>query len=265
MQTIGWKLRLKVLLLALVLPVVCGVAVWNLRLYNGNDVPSWRVAAMGVALGVLLDVVCYFPKLFSIFFYWALAPFFTTFITVAIASLFFPPIGVLLIGTAGFVVGVLIDWSLLAGSPFFTVNKWILGIIYVYVSVFLMGLAMGLPFANVFLGIVAGNYVSFRYLSPGLTKKRAYAASTQVAIFTSVTLLVIQAIGILLMFSDLANISDYLFSISGIMLKPNFLFWGFIVVGLLLAVLQYFVTLGSAKIMYQYRFAKRELAAKKSV
>lgn len=253
---IDLNLKISIGILALLMPVAGALSGWYYALFvaNSNFCLFWAVLLFIV--GVLLDIICYNGKVFSFVFYKMPIPIILSIISYEVSSFFVERLGAIAIGCCGLVLGVFIDFLLLSPKPFYLARKRVLIIVYVFFSILLMGVMLGVPVSNFLLGILAGNYYSLRYSGVVLSKRRLRTNLHNVSGFATLVLLLSEFIFGWLILKDTANIIDYLYHVTGISLTSGNLLTLVLVLGSLSVVIQYFLTYWTSKIMYRYRVAK---------
>jgi hypothetical protein len=116
---------------------------------------------------------------------------------------------------------------------------------------------MVIPAFNLLLGVLAGNYLSIRVISNYKEEPEINKTLKQGSAFTSVMLLIIVIIAALIAFSDLDNSILIAQQILFIPVDEHLFKFLLIAGGIIIVVLQYFVTLFTAKNMLQLWKYKR--------
>lgn len=255
-SVIDIKLKVSIGILALLMPVAGALSGWYYGLFVANSNYCLFWVLLFFVFGILLDAVCYNGKVFSFVFYKMPIPIILSIISYEVALVFAERMPAIAIGCCGLGLGVLIDLVLLSPKPFYLARKRVLIIVYVFLSILLLGLMMGVPVSNFLLGILAGNYYSLRYSGAVLSKKRLRKNLHAVSAFATMVLLLSELIFGWLILQDSANIIDYLYQIIRIQLTQGQLLTATLTIGSLSVGLQYFLTFWTAKTMYRFRVAK---------
>jgi hypothetical protein len=251
MQPMSHLLKYKLLLLAVVFPVSFSATGGLIGVFLHNTSVAILFASVGLALGILLNIVCYSRKLFTIVLYQAPIPLALFLLSWWISNSFTSELWALLIGLVGLILGLWINQELILPFQFYKVKKRILALIYLFFSIASLGFFMGVPIFNILLGMLAGNYLSIRVLRIFRSKKTMLKHLKQGALYTAIVLFIMVLFASLLVGSDIENtlliaqrVLHYPISI-----KMFYLVIG--VGGVFIVVVQYFVTLFTAKTMLQ--------------
>ena len=152
-----------------------------------------------------------------------------------------------LIGLIGICLGILIDIFFVKKyiSKGYDLNNISLILIYLFYSICIFGFFMGVPVFNIFLGIPAGIYISRKIYYKDIKEKEKTVSNT--CIFTSIVMLFICISSAYIALKSTSTISDLtgMFNLQ-FTLTPLMLRIGILTGGILLVVLQYFVTKISA-------------------
>ncbi len=247
------SLDLKVVFLALIFPIsgLCAGYAYSMIENLGRNL--WQTMLIGVVIGLILNFICYYPKLFRIFFYVLPIPVVLMIITNEI-SLYFVnyPIS-LWYAAGGLGLGFLIDWVLVFNNPFYNLSRGPLIIIYLFFSVVIVGLFMGIPLANILLGIIVGNYWSLRYYDAIVSKRKLNRSFLISGFFTAFVFALIMAISGFLLLHDSSNIIVNFHQYLHFKISYNQLRVMVYVGGILLIFLQFWLTYITAKVMYEFR------------
>lgn len=255
-KVISVRLKIAIILLALVMPVAGAVSGWYYAFLIGESDYPLLVAAICFCVGLLLDAVCYHGGIFSFVFYKMPIPLVLAVVSYAVASFMVPLQMALCAGGVGALVGVGFDYVLLIDKPFYLARKRVLVIVYIFLSFILLGIMMGVPVSNFFLGILAGNYYSLRYEGAVLSNERLRRNLLSISVFTTVVLLFFEIIFGWLMWQDSLNIIDYLYHMTGWRLSGGrflAMIFGF---GALAVVAQFLITYYTGRTMLRYRKIK---------
>ncbi len=250
------KMKVSIGILALLMPIAGGLSGWYYSLFVINSCYSLFWVLLFFIVGVMLDAICINGNVFSFVFYKMPIPSVLTIIGYELASFFTGRWGAMAIGCCGMALGILLDIVLLSPKPFYLARKRVLVIVYVFLSILLLGIMLGVPVSNFLLGILAGNYYSLRYAETVLSKRRLRKNLHAVSSFATMVLLLSELIFGWLIWNDSANIIDYIYQITRIHLTIGNLLTLILVLGSMSVALQYFITYWTAKTMYKYRKAK---------
>ena len=263
-KKIGIKLWIQITLLALVMPVAGAFTGWYYSLLVTEAGNPYYSAVIGAFIGIVVDVVCYYENLFSLVFYKLPVPVDMFFIFNEFASFFFNRLTATAIGIGGAALGVVIVWVLIIPNPFYTVRKRVLILVYIFLSLIMLGLMQGVPVSNFLLGILAGNYFSLRYADSVLSRARLRRNLIAVTIMAASVLLLSELIFVWLIWQDSVNILNYLTEVFGFPFRKMHLMLMIDVIGVLAVVIQLFITYTSAIVMYRYRSYKSSLQTQNS-
>jgi uncharacterized Tic20 family protein len=154
----------------------------------------------------------------------------------------------------GLLTGILIDilflrrWLVRA----YHMNLTWLAVIYLFYSAGLYGFFMGVPVFNLLLGLFAGFYMGLRMLDGGKPRAEAEAVFRKTACFTSLVLAVVCGISIWLAATDSSTAAN----INGMLalrqpLSQQSILWISVAGGVVMVVLEFFITRGIARWAYQ--------------
>lgn len=249
-------MKLGVAAVALVMPLAGALS----GLYYGffvtdTDYPLF-LPLLFFVVGILLDAICINGSVFSFVLYKMPIPVVLALIGYEAASFFTGRLVSACIALCGGALGVLIDFVLLSPKPFYLARKKILIIVYIFLSIILMGIMMGVPVSNLLLGILTGNYYSLRYRDAVLSKERLHHNLVSVTVFATSVLFVSELVFGWLLWHDSVNVIEYLYHVTGWQFtQGNFLF-AIIGFGLAAVLLQFLFTYYTGKILYKYRVCK---------
>lgn len=253
---ISLRLKIAIVLLAMVMPVVGAVSGWYYAfLIEESDYP-YLVALACFGVGLLLDVVCYYGGVFSFVFYKLPIPLVLSVASYAAASFVTSWKMALCAAIIGAFFGIVFDNVLLIDKPFYLARKRVLVIVYMLLSFILLGVMIGVPVSNFLLGILAGNYYSLRYEGAVVSKERLRRNLFNMSIFTTLVLLLFELMFGWLMWQDSTNIIDYLYQTTGWQMSPGLfliMIFGF---GSLAVVVQFLITYYTGRTMLRYRKIK---------
>jgi len=129
-------------------------------------------------IGIIIGFLC--PFLCFIFLWWTSA---------ALSKIIsFPDTCVIIAALSGLSLGIIIDIFYLnyLKSRFYLINIKIAVLIYLFCSLVAVAFLMGLPFANILLGILGGLYIGRKYHHINKNNRKFENASRKVSIFTAI-------------------------------------------------------------------------------
>lgn len=255
-RKIELSLKLSILFLAMVMPFVGALSGWYYAVLVADNANPLYVSVICFLVGVLLDVICYYENIFSFVFYKLPIPIVLGIIGYELASFFVEHWFAIGYGVGGVLLGVLIDWVFVIPEPFYLARKRALIIVYIFISVIMMGIMVGVPISNFLLGIMAGNYFSLRYVGAVLSKKRIKRNLMIITYFVTGVLLFSEILFTWLIWADAHNIVEYLYNEIGLMLTIKQLMFFVIVLGVLSVAIQFIITYYTSMVMYKYRLYK---------
>jgi len=132
----------------------------------------------GTFIGIIIGFLC--PFLCFIFLWWTSAA------LSKIISL--PDTYIIIAALTGLSLGIIIDIFYLnyLKSRFYLINTKIAVLIYLFCSLVAVAFLMGLPFANILLGILGGFYIGRKYHHLNKNNRKFENASRKVSIFTAI-------------------------------------------------------------------------------
>jgi len=164
----------------------------------------------------------------------------------------------LIVGFAGLGIGLMLNNVLIIPFQFYRISKRILAILYLFFSISLFGFFMGVPVFNILLGVLAGNYLSIRVFRNRRSNKEIKVLFFQGALFTSFVILLVSSLSVWLALIDIENTQQTINEILQLHLNIKQLNLIIFIGGILLVILQYFLTLFTAQTMLSFR-RKRKL------
>lgn len=257
MHPINKILKLKLIFLSLIFPVSFGLLGFIIGIYFHNLAVALILSSLGLIVGLLIDLVCYHRKLFTSALYQGPIPIALFLLFWWISDIFVNDLFAFLIGFGGLFLGLWLNTELIIPYQFYKIKKRFLALIYFFFSIAFLGLFMGIPAFNLLLGVLAGNYLSIRVISNYKEEPEINKTLKQGSAFTSVMLLIIVIIAALIAFSDLDNSILIAQQILFIPVDEHLFKLLLIAGGIIIVVLQYFVTLFTAKNMLQLWKYKR--------
>jgi hypothetical protein len=249
-------LKIKVLILSLIFPISGFLIGLAIGFIDGNEKTLYIYALTLSGGGILLDMICFYPRAFSFVFYRIPIPVLLFLVAYDISLFFTNSFNSLIIGISGLILGILMTMLLIRSNEFYMVQKRVLIIVYLFLSVLLVGLLQGIPVVNILLGVLAANYMSFRYMDAVQSKKRIRRNFIISAFFTSMVLMIIILISGFLLLNDSNNVERAINQVSGIIINDSQLSRFIWIGGILLVIIQFWLTYLSAWILYQYRVAR---------
>ena len=120
---ISLKLKVAIAILALVMPVTGALSGWYYGVFIAESNYPYLIALLCLVLGIALDVVCYYDRLFTFVFYKMSIPGILFVISYEAASFFYGRWISLAIALGGLAIGVFFDYVLLAPKPFYLARK----------------------------------------------------------------------------------------------------------------------------------------------
>ena len=257
MLPLNRKLRIKLIILSLVFPVTFSFIGFMEGIYFYNNSVTLLLAIVGLIVGVILTYICYRRKLFTIALYQAPIPLSIFLLVWWVSNLFVSEYQSILIAIGGLLLGLWLNKELVLPYQFYKMKKRVLAIVYIFFSIALLGYFIGIPAFNILLGILAGNYLSIRVIRNYKEEQEINKNFKQGSAYTSFVLLIITAIATLLAISDI----DYSLQLANRVIHSSFdkttLIILMVIGGVAIITIQYFVTLFTAKTMFQLWKHKR--------
>ena len=200
-----------------------------------------------VVIGIALSVIC--PLLLMVLFWWSAA---------SIANYQILPIAekaIEISAITGLGVGIILDilyvrkWI----PRFYALDLKLMAVVYLFCSAIAAAFCMGLPIGNIFLGIVAGVYIGRRLHYSDHGRELFLRLTKRVGMYTAmVTGLWTVSIGLLALNERIViQMSQRLFGITRETLTSHFGVVLAILLGAVLATLQYWCTMTASKISYR--------------
>lgn len=257
-------LKTKLIVLALILPLsfsfagyLIGENSYLLGLTFHNKNITLLITGCCFVFGSLLNLVCIYRKLFAIAMYQTPIPltFFLIFwwIAQSISNIWIAS----LIGIIGLIIGLWLNTILVMPYQFFKIKKRVLAILYLFYSLFILGIFMGVPIFNLILGIFAGNYLAIRIMSYVRSPRKINQHIHQGALFSSIVLLFISGIAVWLAVIDPQSYLDVFNAMTQLKLSNDKFMWIIILLASAGVIFQYFITRFTAYTMLDlYRHRK---------
>lgn len=257
MRPLNKKLKIKLLLLSLVFPLSFSFIGFIEGLYSYNNAITILLAFAGLIIGILLNFICYHRKLFTIALYQTPIPLAIVLLVWWISNPFMSDLNSLFFAIGGLLIGLWLNKELILPYQFYKIKKRILALVYLFFSIVTLGYFIGIPAFNILLGFFAGNYLSIRAISNYKIERQINKDFKQGAAYTSLILFIITAFAFIMAFSDIEHSIKLTNQILGIPINKTF----FIVLtslgGIFIVILQYFITLFTARTMLQLWKHKR--------
>ncbi len=244
-------------MLSMVFPVSFALIGIMMGIFLYNLTVSIILGFLGLIIGILLDMVCYYRKLFTAALFQGPIPLALFLLFWWISDTLVSEVAALGIGVIGLIIGLWLNSELVVPYQFYKIKKRYLAIIYLFFSMAFMGFFMGIPVFNILLGVLAGNYLSIRIISNYKEEREINRNMKQGSVFTSVTLLLITGIAALLAISDLDNSILVAQQVLHFPVDKTLFYLLITLGGLLIVLFQYYLTLFTAKTMLQLWKHKR--------
>ncbi|MDA3892581.1 MAG: hypothetical protein PF517_13030 [Salinivirgaceae bacterium] len=257
MQPLNRTLKTKLFILSLLFPLSFGFIGGLMGYFLYTPITAIIFVCIGLIIGIALNIVCYYRKLFTITLFQSPIPLSMFLLVLWISNAFMSDLYAFLFAIGGLLIGLWLNNELILPFQFYRIRKRYLGIIYFFFSIAFMGVFMGIPAFNLLLGALAGNYLSIRVISNYRQERSIKKNLRQGAFYTSLILFIITALSGLIAISDIENSIQLATQIIKIPLNKD-LFVGLIIVGgIAIVLLQYVITLFTAKTMLQLWKHKR--------
>lgn len=264
MITASRNFKIMFLLLSLICPIAFGfIGAFFWRITGGSSLLSLFVV-LGFASGILLNIICLRKRLFTLALFHIPIPFSFFLLTWWIADIFTSIISAIFIGVIGFLIGIWINYELVLPYQFYKIKKRILASVYVVFSVAVWGIFMGIPFFNILLGVLAGNYLSIRVMENYRREAFVLKNFRQGALFTSAVLFVLLIISALTSLDVFPSLIREIEKVLYITLNPILHPWLIAILGIIVLLLQYFITIFTAKTMFAYWMSKKQKSQTKN-
>ncbi len=251
MRPFNKSLKTKLLILSMVFPLSFSFINFFMGYYFYGTTMAIILGFLGIILGILLDLVCYYRKLFTIFLYQTPIPLVLFLLVWWISNTFVNDLFALFFAIGGLLIGLWLNSELIMPFQFYRIKKRILGIIYFFFSIVLLGFFMGIPVFNLLLGFLAGNYLSIRVISNYKIEHDINKDIKQGAVYTSLVLFIITTIALLIALSDMESSMQMAHQILNIPLNASFFIFLIVAGGIIIIIIQYYITLFTAKTMLQ--------------
>lgn len=245
-------LKFKLIALSLVFPVTFFVVGWIIAWYHQWLHQQFLIALLGFVFGIIVNVFCYSRKLFTLALFYTPLPLAIFMLTWWVSDIITSSIYSLLFATLGLLVGYWLNKELVIPFQFYKIKKRILAVVFLFFNIICVGFFLGIPHFNLILGFLAGNYLSIRVMSNYQRVNYVAKSINQGALFAALTMLFITLFSGFGFISDDANTLIHLKSVTGFDVTKKHLIQVVILSGILLPVMQYFITRFTAQTMLQF-------------
>jgi len=262
MTAMNRMLKIKLYLLFAIFPTAFALIGWLIAWYNQLEKMYVPFLLIGILLGLFMNLICYSRKVFTIALFYTPLPLALSHPIRWIADVFTSATVSLVVGFVGLGIGFWLNKELVLPFQFYKIKKRILAVVYFFFSIACAGFFLGIPVFNIFLGLLAGNYLSIRVMSNYGRINYVAKSLRQGSLFTAFTILVITTISSIGAISDSQNTIKLIGMVSGIMLSEQQFLILIVAGGILLTITQYFITLFTAKTMLQlWMWNKQQLTS----
>lgn len=207
------------------------------------------MGSVGFIIGVILNFVCYYRKLFATAIYQTPIPLSLFLAFRWVANFFVGDYFAIIIGLFGLVIGLWLNKELILPYQFYKVPKRILAVLYLFYSIVAMGVFMGVPVFNVLLGIFAGNYLAMRIISYSKSEEIRKNIN-QGSLYSALVILIISIIAGLIAANDVDGYVQLIHQLTNIQLNANRFLSLLFIFGISATLIQYFITKFTAQTMY---------------
>lgn len=257
MQPLKRALKIKLLILSTLFPVSFSFIGGLMGYFLYTTPISIALASIGFIFGILLDIVCYYRKLFTVALFQSPIPLALFLLVWWISDAFVRDLYALAFAIGGLLIGLWLNNELVLPYQFYRIKKRYLAIIYFFFSIAFMGVFMGIPAFNILLGALAGNYLSIRVISNYRHERAINKNIRQGAFYTSFILLLITVLAALFAISDIENSILLAEQVTKLTLSKDYFIYLIVFGGLGIVILQYIITWFTAKTMLQLWKHKR--------
>lgn len=245
-------LKIKLILLGSFLPLTFISIGFLIGVYVDQMWVGIIAASVGLGLGLLLNYICSYRKLFAVMLYQTPIPLAMFLLSWWISDTFVSSWLALGIGLGGLAIGLWLNKELILPYQFYRINKRILGFLYLFLSIAMVGLFIGIPVFNIVLGVIAGNYLSIRVISYARSGPEIKRNFLQGSIFSATTILSLSLLSGLAALGDFENVA-YLFSYYlDFNIEIKQFVYLFLMGSALLAIAQFSLTFFTANTMLSY-------------
>ncbi|MBI9067428.1 MAG: hypothetical protein JEZ09_09060 [Salinivirgaceae bacterium] len=266
MQALPKILKLKLVLLSFIFPIsflLAGLIIGNNSQLFGITIKSnfmlSFVGSIGFVIGLLLNFVCYYRKLFTTAIYQTPIPLSLFLAFHWVANFFVGNYFAIFIGLIGLGIGLWLNKELVLPYQFYKVPKRILAILYLFYSIVAMGFFMGVPVFNILLGIFAGNYLAMRIMSYSKSEEIRRNIN-QGSFYSALVILIISIIAGLIALNDVDAYVQLIHQLTNIQLNVDHFLSLLVVFGLTGTIAQYFITKFTAQTMFDF-FMHRKIVS----
>lgn len=267
MKPLPMLLKVKLLILAVIFPVsflFAGIMVSNNTSLFGIEsefaIQTPLFATLGFLLGLLLNFVCYYRKLFALTIYQTPIPLSLFLVFRWVADIFVGEFAALGVGIIGLLLGLWLNKELVLPYLFYKIPKRILAILYLFYSIVAMGIFMGVPVLNVLLGLFAGNYLAMRIISYIKDKKEHNRNINQGSFYSAFIVLLISSISGIIALNDIDSYISLIHQFTTVQLSSENFMRFLIITSISITILQFFITRFTAKTMLSLFLHRKSLA-----
>lgn len=258
------SLKIKLFILSLVFPLsfllagyLIGENSYLLGFEFRNTGVTIILSTVGFLIGVIFNIICYYRKVFAIAIYQTPIPLTLFFSFWWISNSFVNEWIAISLGFFGLLLGLWLNSVLVLPYQFFKVKKRILALLYLFYSIIILGLFMGVPIFNILLGVFAGNYLAMRIISYIKDDKDIGRSINQGALFSALVILIISILSGLMAFVDLETYLQTFTSLTHIPINGEKFLLILIIAGFVGVALQYFITRFTAYTMLHFHNYKK--------
>lgn len=248
MKPIPAYLKLKLIILAFIFPIsfaLAGIIIGNnIQLFdiavNSNYAPS-IFGGIGFLLGTILNLICYYRKLFAIAIYQTPIPLALFFAFRWVTNIFLAELAADAIALVGLLIGLWLNKELVLPYQFYKVPKRILATLYLFYSIVALGFFLGVPIFNILLGMFAGNYLAVRIISYGNNENHKKNIN-QGSMFSAIIILIVSIFAGLIAMNDIDSYVQLISQLVHIQINPDQFLSLFLFTITLTTIVQYFIT-----------------------
>lgn len=242
-------LKIKLTILALVFPfsfTFAGYIIaensYLLGFEFNSSLATLIISLIGLTLGILFNFICYYRKVFAIAIYQFPVPFTLFFSFWWISNSFVNDGLALFIGLLGLLTGLWLNSILVTPYQFYKIKKRVLAFLYLFYSIIILGIFMGVPIFNILLGVFAGNYLAIRIISYVRNGQNIRKSINQGALFSSFVILLVTILAGLMAIVDIDSYVETFTQLTKIPINATKFVWFLVFAGSFGIVLQYVIT-----------------------
>ena len=256
MYILDKKLKIRLFFLSLIFPISLGL-IGLFKTINLHNITTLYITIAGILTGILINFICYNKKTFTILLYRTPIPLAFAVLIWWISNIFFENLYALLFAIGGLLLGLWVNNEITKPLHFYKIKKRILAIIYIFFSIITINYFIKFPAINILLGIIAGNYLSIRAMSNYKVELQINNSFIQGSLYTSIILFITTSISFIIAIYDINNSITLVNSILHTSVNKITLIILVISGSVFIVILQYFITLFTAKTMLQVWKTKR--------